>query len=181
MKLILTFALTIFAINSMSQNDIDYSKIDTTKLPPKFREMIRYPLKWEGKQVPTFTVKDLKGNEINIDSTTKFAVIDFWFINCPPCLMELPELNAIKNKYPNVSYLGITHNTSDELYKFFETRAFDFDIIPNDTTIKSTFKVNTFPTLLVVVDGKIVKCIVGGRMGLMEILSPYLKDSNSNG
>ena len=181
MKLILSTLTFIIAFNISAQYDIDYSKIDTIKLPPNVRKMMRYPLKWEGKTVPTFIAKDLKRNEIKIDSTTKFAVIDFWFIHCPPCLMELPELNAVKDKFPNVSYLGITHNTPEELEKFFETRDFDFNIIPNDTSIKSTFEVTTFPTLFVVIDGKIVKCIVGGRMGLMEILSPYLKDSNSNG
>src|SRR5438874_11305472 len=31
----------------------------------------------------------------------KVVVFNFWFINCPPCRMEIPELNAIANQYKN--------------------------------------------------------------------------------
>ena len=54
-----------------------------------------------GKATPAFTIKDLDGNEIDINSykDKNSVLINFWGLRCGSCIEEMPHLNAIHDKY----------------------------------------------------------------------------------
>lgn len=70
---------------------------------------VRSPLL--GAPAPTFTLVDLDTAEPFdlADYQGNIVVINFWASWCPPCRDEHPALVAVANTYPEVQFVGITH------------------------------------------------------------------------
>ncbi len=113
-----------------------------------------------GTKFGTFNETDINGNRYKLkDLKGKVIVINFWFINCPPCRMEIPELNELVASYKDnkdVIFIGIALDEKYELQEFLKTFPFDYNIIENGRNLASSYSVNSFPTHVVVDrDGKI--------------------------
>ena len=53
----------------------------------------------------SFSARDINGNMINTeDYKDKIIMLNFWATWCSPCIMEMPHLQNIKNKY-SISHL----------------------------------------------------------------------------
>lgn len=55
----------------------------------------------EGTKFPSFTGKDLDGNDVNSDelfSSSKVTVMNFWFTTCKPCVGELGDLEQLNKE-----------------------------------------------------------------------------------
>lgn len=55
----------------------------------------------EAAKFPSFTGKDLDGNEVNSDelfSKNKVTVMNFWFTTCKPCVSELSDLEDLNKE-----------------------------------------------------------------------------------
>ena len=107
-----------------------------------------------GKPFGAFNDKDLAGNTYNDkDLKGKVVVINFWFINCPPCRMEIPELNALVEKYKeksDVVFLAVALDGKYELQQFLQMMPFNYNIIANGQYMARKFGVSAFPTHVVV-------------------------------
>ncbi|KGD93625.1 thioredoxin [Achromobacter sp. RTa] len=47
-------------------------------------------------------------------------VVNFWATWCAPCVREMPELDALQKKYPNVRFVGIGVDSAANMQKFVE-------------------------------------------------------------
>jgi thiol-disulfide isomerase/thioredoxin len=113
-----------------------------------------------GTKFGTFNETDINGNRYKSkDMKGKVIVINFWFINCPPCRMEIPELNEMVASYKDnkdVIFIGIALDERYELQEFLKTFPFDYNIIENGRNLASSYRVSSFPTHVVVDrDGKV--------------------------
>jgi thiol-disulfide isomerase/thioredoxin len=103
-----------------------------------------------GQKVKLPNLFDINGNKLDFkDVEGKIVVLNFWFINCPPCRMEIPDLNELvaefkTNKY--VVFVGIALDDKAALKNFLKTSPFDYAIIDNGRYIASTYNVKSFPT-----------------------------------
>ncbi len=55
----------------------------------------------EATKFPSFTGKDLDGNDVNSDelfSSSKVTVMNFWFTTCKPCVGELGDLEQLNKE-----------------------------------------------------------------------------------
>jgi len=50
----------------------------------------------------------------------KPVVVNFWATWCPPCVKEMPDLEALHQKYPDVNFLGLAVDTAVNVRKFNE-------------------------------------------------------------
>lgn len=50
----------------------------------------------------------------------KPVVVNFWATWCPPCVKEMPDLEALHQKYPDVHFLGLAVDTAVNVRKFNE-------------------------------------------------------------
>lgn len=119
----------------------------------------------EGTTALPFSVTDLKGNSYTLeDLKGKIVVINFWFIECKPCIMEMPDLNELVEKYQrdDIVFLAFAPNDKTKLEAFLKQKEFKYQIIPESIETINSYKIMAFPTHLVVdKDGMITHAVTG--------------------
>ena len=96
---------------------------------------------------------DMKGNKVKIsDFKGKVVVINFWFIACKPCTMEIPELNHVAAEYAgkDIVFLGVALDEAKALKKFLKEHPFDYRICAKSDQFANEMKVMSFPTHFVI-------------------------------
>lgn len=144
--------------------------IDTRKKAPNFGAMQPKVSPWIGKEAPEFidveaqpgtpkTLRELRG---------KIVVLDFWGIDCGPCLGELPGGERLWKSYRDrgVQVLGVHHSDTptSEIDKMVRQKNLTYPTVidsPNTgISFGKTFtawNVNAIPSMMVIGrDGKIV-------------------------
>ena len=108
-----------------------------------------------GKKIASFKEKDMDGNKFSLkDLTGKIAVLNFWFIGCPPCREEIPALNKIVEKYkdnPDVVFIAIALDDIYALKDFLQRHPFKYHIIDNGRYIaQGNYSISSYPTNVIV-------------------------------
>ena len=81
-----------------------------------------------GKKLPFENLRDINGNEFNIESLKgKPTLVNLWFVNCAPCIEEMPQLNELKKHYgKSVNFLAVTFNNKKKVDDFLLKKTFNF-------------------------------------------------------
>jgi peroxiredoxin len=107
-----------------------------------------------GKQMIPFKAADLSGNTISNETFKgRIYVLNFWFVACKPCMMEIPELNEMVKKYKdkNVKFIALALDNADVIKKFIGNTAFNYTQIPEAKVITmQDMGINIFPTHVIV-------------------------------
>lgn len=106
-----------------------------------------------GDEALDFSVNDIRGNAYTLSELRgKVVVVNFWFVECKPCVMEIPELNRLADKYAgkNVVFLGLATNDQGALEKFLKQTPFKYNLVPSSKEIVEQYGVAVFPTHLVI-------------------------------
>jgi len=64
-----------------------------------------------GAEAPPFSATRMEGGTISLESLRgQVVLLDFWAVGCPPCRIEMPELEKIHRRYSakGLRVLGIT-------------------------------------------------------------------------
>lgn len=74
------------------------------------------PFMLAGKPAPQFTIKRLdRDGQISLkDFAGRPVVINFWATWCGPCKYEQPVLDLAAKQYPNVTFIGIVFEDTEE-------------------------------------------------------------------
>ena len=121
--------------------------------------------KMEGKNIPDFSFADLQGNELTKNNTKgKTLVLKCWFINCVPCVKEMPDLNKIVAEYKdnsNILFVSLALDNAEKLKAFMNKTEFSYAVVPNQSNyINDELGITSFPTHLIVdKEGKIAKVV----------------------
>lgn len=131
-------------IKTMTHEEIEEH---TRKREERFLTMVNKP-------APAFTATDLSGKTYTLEELKgKTVVLNFWFIGCKPCIMEMPHLNEVVQKYKqeDVVFLAFALDQEDELRKFLAKTPFQYNIVPDANMIaRDAYGVNAFPTSMVI-------------------------------
>lgn len=101
-----------------------------------------------GKKHPFNNLKTIEGKEIKLNNG-KSTFVNLWFINCRPCIEEIPVLNKMKNKYANkVNFLALTFETKEDVSSFLEKRNFNFEHIVDSKDQINRLDNNNYPLSL---------------------------------
>ena len=107
-----------------------------------------------GQPMKSFKTSSLFGEEIvSSQLKGKVIVINFWFIACPPCQKEIPDLNLLVEEYKNrndIVFLGFATDTEKRLGTFLAESQFKYKIIPQSMSIAEDFLVGAYPTNFVI-------------------------------
>jgi len=123
------------------------------------RRMASYPKPMEsenftiGQEIESFSTHDMDGKKVKLkDLRGKVVMINFWFIGCPPCRAEIPELNKLVELYkdnPNVVFIAVALDARYDIRNFLKIIPFNFDIIDDGSSIASIYKIHLYPTSVI--------------------------------
>lgn len=67
------------------------------------------------KKAPSFALKDVKGNDVSLDSYRgKVVVLNFWTKTCGPCMEEMPEIADLTRILEPMKDVAVVTVSTDE-------------------------------------------------------------------
>ncbi len=133
-------------------------------------------------RAPDFTLTDLDGNRVSLsDFRGRPVLIDFWATWCPPCVFQVPELNALWEAHReagDVAVIGVAVDIegAEVVAPWVEEQGVGYTILIGDEALAKDFGVLGFPTLVLVSpDGSIESLHVGliEHAELEDLIAPY--------
>lgn len=136
------------------------------------------------EKAPDFTLKDIDGKEVDLkEFKGQFVLLNFWFVGCKPCIMEMPELNELVEEFQpqGINFLAIGLDSPDRVKSFLKQHEFDYTLLPNGRNVASSYGVSSYPThLLLDAEGKVIYSQQGYFPGLKYTLRKRLLDILGN-
>ncbi|NHA06580.1 TlpA family protein disulfide reductase [Mucilaginibacter sp. HC2] len=107
-----------------------------------------------GNSFTFFDMKEVNGTILRqADLKGKIVVLNFWFIACPPCRYEMPELNRLTEAYQgrkDVVFIGISLDKTDNIERFLKVSPFKYHIVGDSMPLFAYYGVDQCPASLVV-------------------------------
>lgn len=130
------FLLLCLSANAQIRNTEQVSKLDS------------------GKSIHFVDVTDIYGKKIKASSLVgKIVVINFWFIGCPPCRYEIPQLSKIADDYKNnkdVVFIAIATDSVGALKTFLKGNTFNYRVVGDGAKLHEGYGIKTCPLSLVI-------------------------------
>ena len=86
---------------------------------------------WKDKPLPEGNFLQMIDGSVKSfsDYKGKLLVINFWYINCGPCIIEMPYLNDLVNEYQNedVQFLALSFDTVLDIKSFLQKTEFIYE------------------------------------------------------
>lgn len=115
----------------------------------------------EGEKFRGEKITDMNGNKYDLKVLTdKIYVLNFWFINCPPCKQEIPELNQLVSKYKenkDVVFIAIALDDKTQLKEFLKFTPFNYNIVDEGQYYSKKYSVDGYPTHVIVGKDGLIK------------------------
>lgn len=126
-----------------------------------------------------FTAKGLDGKTYDLAALKgKAVVLNFWFVDCPPCRVEIPGLNTLVKEFANkdVVFLALALDDEKDLKEFLKKSPFTYTIVPKAREISQKYGVEGYPTHIVIDrNGMNVGRLMGGSEKRHEDLRPLIE------
>jgi thiol-disulfide isomerase/thioredoxin len=147
----------VSAINYHDENSEFILRQLTLEQKIKRAERISKPIESKffttGEKISSFKAKDMSGKRYTLkDLVGKVVVLNFWFIGCPPCRMEIPELNKVVEQYKDnsdVIFLAIALDDYYSIKEFVKRAPYNYNIIDGGRYIAEKYGIHLFPTHVV--------------------------------
>lgn len=119
--------------------------------------------------IDELTLTDIKGEVHSLETLKdKIIVVDFWFINCGPCIKEIPDLNKLKSEYEtdDIEWFAVTYDPKEKVERFLDRMKFDYTIVPDSKHLTDRFDIRFYPTTLIIDENR--KIVYTGKFGSMN-------------
>ena len=128
-----------------------------------------------------FKLQDLQGKTVTLSSFKgKIVVLNFWASWCPPCVREMPHIDALYQKYGdqiNFAAVTIDENTGDAQAYLAKSGVSVPVYTGNINGIAADYGLEAIPvSVLIAADGTVLAQTVGGMdaSALEAFLAPAL-------
>lgn len=136
-----------------------------------------------GETIPNFSFTSLDGTKINQESLKGDAtVICVWATWCGDCIREIPELNALVDKYKGndkVNFIALSDEDEATVNKSLKRFPFNFTHIVDAAAYTDKLKtgvVKHFPQVLVVDNGlKVVFDVTENKDKIFGVLDGHIQ------
>jgi peroxiredoxin len=107
-----------------------------------------------GQKLTLFNARDINGEKLNLRNLKgKIVVLNFWFVDCRPCRLEIPDLNDLVDSFKTndqVIFAAVALDDRATLEKFLKSMPFNYRIIDNGRFIADSYRVRSYPTHAVI-------------------------------
>ena len=134
-----------------------------------------------GDRAPDFRVEGVQGAGVSLqDYEGKLVLLNFWATWCPPCVQEMPSLNAIYEDLRDrgLVVLGISVDEDAEQYQaFLERSGVTFPTARDpDRTVSTRYGTVKYPeSYLISRTGRVLRRYVGPENWLKPEIANYLR------
>jgi len=181
-----------FEKNVLTKYEID-KQIDSTSLTlasvPSFINLKDYTpykspeLLAKNTPAPDWTLLSLKDEAVSLsDLKGSLVLIDFFYKSCYPCMLALPTLQKLHEKYVDkgLRIIGIDpYDTKeeDDIENFLSKRGVSYTVLLGGKEVSKEYHVSGYPTIyLIDKEGKIVFTKVGYGDSTAEELEKIIKE-----
>lgn len=105
-----------------------------------------------GRPAPAFKGADIEGNQVTLkDLRGRVILLDFWSLRCGPCIIAMPSLQRIANRFSDqpVSIIGVNGDPveyRDQVKRLLEQKGIQFrQIMDAKSTLHLAYFINAVP------------------------------------
>jgi len=103
-----------------------------------------------GALAPDFTLQTVDGESLSLsDLRGKVVAVNFWATWCAPCRLEMPDLQARADRFPDrLAVLGVNFaETAEDVAAFREEVGIDFPLLLDpEADVQRIYRVLGYPT-----------------------------------
>lgn len=104
-------------------------------------------------------LRDLEGNQLNFNELKgEVLFVSFWATWCPPCVAEMPSIEALHKEYKDkVKFVLVSNETPEKVQTFFDRKNYELNSYTSLSTPPEILQSNSLPTTFILGrDGNIV-------------------------
>ena len=122
---------------------------------------------WRGGPTPPLALKDLDGREVRLDAYRgRTVIVNFWATWCAPCVVEMPSIMLLREKYAKqgLEVIGVNlQENAARIRPFLAQHDIDFTVVrDHDGSARSAWGVGVYPSSFVIgPDQKVAFVVVG--------------------
>jgi thiol-disulfide isomerase/thioredoxin len=121
-------------------------------------------------EMPPFDMRDLDGRRVTSAGLRgKPALVNFYFAQCVPCILEVEPLNRFAASRPDLNFLAVTFDEPEEARAFIRRFGFRWRVIPAARDFIDRMRVKNYPLLaLFDAEGRLLGTKRGGARDELE-------------
>lgn len=136
----------------------------------------------KGSPAPDFTLPDLNGKKVTLSQFRgNIVFLNFWATWCPPCIEEIPSINALKKRIQRNDFVILTVNIDqtgrENIKKFVESQGLEFIVLhdPKSDVSAGEYGITGVPeTFLIDRNGVVLERYIGPKNWTEESFIAYL-------
>lgn len=140
---------TDYSVNA--QNFIDVKNLT---IPTNFHTEKKVAMITTGNSAPDWELHDLQGNIVtNAQLKGKVTLIDFSFNACAACMLSIPTLKKLHEKYKGSDVNIMTVNTSDtkqSVIAFTKKNDINYTVLLNGSKVAKSFQISAYPSFYLI-------------------------------
>ena len=135
--------------------------------------------KWQNQPLPKKKFSLMNGEEKSFsDYLGSTLVVNFWYMNCGPCIIEMPVLNQLVEDYKesDINFLSFSFDKKEDLEIFLKNTEFNYVHAPVDLNFMYSFDISVYPTHWIVDETGVIRdLIVGTSLNIYNQLSSLIE------
>ena len=136
-----------------------------------------------GTEAPVFEAQTLAGDDVSLEALRgKVVVLDFWATWCGPCIVTMPQVQKVAERFAgrNVVVIGINQDRAgmeEKVREFVSSRNLTFrQVLDFEGELGRAYRVSAIPcTVIIDAKGVIQDIDLGGHLDLEESLSDRIE------
>ncbi len=132
----------------------NFKEIASFTIPADFKPETKVALLAPGQKAPDWSLLNMQDKEVNNRQFGGSVILmDFSFNACAACMMSVPMLNKLHEKYKSSNVQIVTVNTSDtkpSMAAFIKKNKITYPVLRNGSKVSKSFQVSAYPTFYLI-------------------------------
>ena len=127
---------------------------------------------WLGKEAPTFHLRDLNGQNVELSSLRgKPVLLDFWSTACGPCIREMPSIEKIAQEHKgSLIVWGVSLDQPERDKKWLTQHQQEFPTLSDvDYAVSDLYKIPGIPAVVLIDERGVIRGYWEGPVPIQDL------------